>query len=87
MSDLNELFEQLADGPVLLATDRETVDADWDNGTTLHGTPRRGRREVAAYRRLGARSARRRRRGRKWPERWLLLYPFCAQSAHKYFRK
>jgi hypothetical protein len=35
VSDLSELIEQLADGPVLLATDRESADADWDNGTTL----------------------------------------------------
>lgn len=35
MSDLSELFEQLADGPVLLVTDSVSVNADCDNGTTL----------------------------------------------------
>ena len=30
MSDLSELFEQLADGPVLLATAFDSVDADYD---------------------------------------------------------
>lgn len=38
MSDLSELFEQLADGPVLLATAFDSVDADCDNGTTLQRT-------------------------------------------------
>ena len=37
MSDLSELFEQLADGPVLLATAFDSVDADFDNGAALHG--------------------------------------------------
>lgn len=32
MSDLSELFEQLADGPVLLATAFDSADADCDNG-------------------------------------------------------
>ena len=42
MSDLSELFEQLADGPVLLATAFDSVDADYDNGATFHVLPRRG---------------------------------------------
>jgi hypothetical protein len=32
VSDLSELFEQLADGPVLLATAFDSVNADYDNG-------------------------------------------------------
>ena len=50
MSDLNELFEQLADGPVLLATDRESVDADWDNGAAFRCVrrSRRGCQRAAA---------------------------------------
>jgi hypothetical protein len=35
VSDLSEPFEQLADGPVLLATDCVSVDADCDNGTAV----------------------------------------------------
>jgi hypothetical protein len=35
VSDLSELFEQLADGPVLLATAFDSVDANYDNGTTI----------------------------------------------------
>jgi hypothetical protein len=52
VSDLSELFEQLADGPVLLATAFASVDADRDNGgCDLHVTPRlRGRDERATHR-------------------------------------
>jgi hypothetical protein len=35
VSDLSELFEQLADGPVLLATAFDSVNADYDNGSAL----------------------------------------------------
>jgi hypothetical protein len=35
VSDLSELFEQLADGPVLLATAFDSVDADCDNGAVV----------------------------------------------------
>jgi hypothetical protein len=60
VSDLSELFEQLADGPVLLATAFTSVDADHDNGTALRGTHgcRRGC-ERAAHRLALARPARR----------------------------
>lgn len=50
MSDLSELFERLADGPVLLATAFDSVDADRDNGTAaLPSTlgPRRSDRGAA----------------------------------------
>jgi hypothetical protein len=36
VSDLSELFEQLADRPVLLATDTASANADLNNGTTIH---------------------------------------------------
>jgi hypothetical protein len=48
VSDLSELIEQLADGPVLLATDRESADADWDNGE--RGLPYPGMRRPDAGR-------------------------------------
>jgi hypothetical protein len=35
VSDLSELFEQLADGPVLLATDPASVNADCFNGAAV----------------------------------------------------
>jgi hypothetical protein len=35
VSDLSELFEQLAHGPMLLATAFASVNVDCDNGTTL----------------------------------------------------
>jgi hypothetical protein len=34
VSGLSELFEQLADGPVLLATAFVSVNADYDNGAS-----------------------------------------------------
>ena len=59
MSDLSELFEQLADGPVLLATAFDSVNADYDNGTVaLYGAPRYGRDNERATRRIVARPAR-----------------------------
>ena len=80
MSDLSELFEQLADGPVLLATAFDSVNADCDNGATLRGTRGSRRGDGDADRWLGATSARRRKRSRKWPERLLLLYPLPVLS-------
>jgi hypothetical protein len=45
VSDLSELFEQLADGPVLLATAFDSANADCDNGTTLQRQDRAGLRK------------------------------------------
>ena len=52
MSDLSELFEQLADGPVLLATAFDSLNVDCDNGATLHSMPRGRRRDGGTAHRL-----------------------------------
>jgi hypothetical protein len=52
VSDLSELFEQLADGPVLLATDPASVNADSDNGAILHSSARFRRRDEPTTRRI-----------------------------------
>jgi hypothetical protein len=61
VSDLSELFEQLADGPVLLATAFDSVDADYDYGATLQCIRGSRRGDDRSTPRIGARSARRRR--------------------------
>jgi hypothetical protein len=62
VSDLSELFEQLADVPVLLATAFDSVNADCGNGAALRCTRESRRGDGDAYRRLAAvaRPARRR---------------------------
>jgi hypothetical protein len=58
VSDLSKLFKQLADGPVLLATDCVSVDADCDNGGRRLPCPGMRRPDAGRRGALVARGAR-----------------------------